>query len=121
MNAAGTLTTISPGVADDDGAPPALPPGGRVTTVNAGGDVVVETSSSPSPEQVAAAREKGADQRLEIAPDVVSVSATGAPADVTIARALVEKYPSFDPSWPAKTKAAWFDGFSELLIIIKGD
>ncbi len=107
--------------ADDDGAPPALPPGGRVTTVGADGEVVMDSSSSPSPEQIAAARaNRVIDPPLTIVPGEVSHQPAPA-ACPAVAAALVEKFPAFDPAWPPKIKAAWFDDFRELMTIVRGD
>ncbi len=37
------------------------------------------------------------------------------PADQPWARLLLEKFPSFDPSWPDDVKAKWFDAFDRLM------
>jgi hypothetical protein len=69
-------------------------PGVRVTTIGADGEIPDSSGY----------------------PDIAHAAAM-----TNVARALVDKFPSFDPAWPEKTKKAWFDGFSELLLIIKGD
>ena len=37
----------------------------------------------------------------------------GASAEIIVA--LVKKFPDFDPKWPAKTQAAWFASFEQLM------
>lgn len=35
----------------------------------------------------------------------------------SLARTLLDKFPTFDPSWPDEIKAKWFDGYERLLTI----
>jgi hypothetical protein len=89
-------------------------PGVRVTTIGADGEI---PDSSGYPDIAhAAAMANLVSQPLGMTPDPPKPF-----KDPDVARALVDKFPSFDPAWPEKTKKAWFDGFSELLLIIKGD
>lgn len=37
----------------------------------------------------------------------------------TIEQQLIAKFPSFDPEWPDQIKAAWFDGFKNLMASTK--
>ena len=116
-------------VEDDDGAPPALPPGGRVHSVDANGDIA-SSSRSPSQEIVDAIRSGRVN---EIEPPLVmdpgTVAYIGKPLPSQTERpewtgdavsALIQKFPAYNPEWPAKTQAAWFEGFSTLMGIIKG-
>ena len=125
LNAAGALISISPADHDDEGAPPVIP-GVKVTTSGADGEIP-DSSGHPDTVRAAAMASQFFTETAEITETAWNHIEKGRPElprpfkDNDVARALVDKFPTFDPSWPEKTKKAWFDGFSELLIIIKGD
>lgn len=59
-----------------------------------------------------APRQRRAQQRKPRQPaaDVPPINVAG-----TIQQQLVAKYPNFDPTWPDQIKAAWFEGFKNLM------
>lgn len=36
-------------------------------------------------------------------------------------KVLIEKFPTFDPNWPVEGRAAWFEGFQQLLKMVSGE
>lgn len=38
----------------------------------------------------------------------------------TLAHALIDKFPNFDPTWPAEVQVKWLEGFERLLQLMAG-
>ena len=38
----------------------------------------------------------------------------------TLAHALIDKFPNFDPTWPAEVQVKWLEGFERLLEVMAG-
>ena len=38
----------------------------------------------------------------------------------TLGHVLIDKFPNFDPTWPAEVQLKWFDGFERLMEALSG-
>ena len=38
----------------------------------------------------------------------------------TLAHALIDKFPNFDPTWPAEVQVKWLEGFERLMEALAG-
>lgn len=96
---------------DDDEGIPVIPPGVRVhVDPDPSGPPTAEERARfniPEPSPAAASALKRIQDRT------ADPRASG--VDPSVITALVAKFPDFNPEWPAKTQAAWFSSFEQLM------